>query len=64
MPLNTPQLETSILSILDDQAQRTDNPAQARKDFAHQLAVAITAHIKTGTVTTTGSATTQTGTIL
>ncbi|TGE23559.1 hypothetical protein [Hymenobacter metallicola] len=64
MALNTPLLKTAILSILDDQAKRTDNPAQAREDFAQQLAEAITAHIKTGQVQTTGTAAAQTGTIL
>ena len=63
MPLNTPQLETAILALLDDMATRTTDPAQARQDFAQQLATAITAHIQTGTVTTTGTAATQTGTI-
>lgn len=61
--LNTPQLETAILVILEDLATRTTDPVQARKDFAHQLATAITAHIKTGTVTTTGTAAAQTGTV-
>ena len=67
MPLNTPQLQTAIEGILDTLVTRTDStPAarqQARRDFAQQLATAITTHIKTGTVTTTGTAATQTGTI-
>lgn len=61
--LNTPQLEAAILSLLDDMSTRTADPAQARRDFAHRLATAITAHIKTGTVATTGTAAAQTGTI-
>lgn len=63
MALNTPLLETAILGILDNMATRTSDPVQARKDFASQLATAITTYIKTGTVITTGTATTQTGTI-
>jgi len=63
MALNTPQLENAIFDLLSDQAERTENPVQARRDFAHQLAVAITTHIKTGVVTTTGSASAQTGKI-
>jgi ribonucleotide monophosphatase NagD (HAD superfamily) len=63
MALNTPQLQAAIDAILDDMATRTNDPAQARRDFAQQLAETISAHIKTGTVTTTGTATAQTGTI-
>ncbi len=63
MPLNTPQLQADILAVLDDMATRIADPEQARKDFALQLASAIADHIKTGTVTTTGTAATQTGTI-
>lgn len=63
MPLNTAKLEDDIFDLLTEQAKRTENPAQARRDFAHQLATAISFHIRTGTVTTTGTAATQTGTI-
>ena len=63
MPLNPKLLEADIVAILDDQAQRKENPQQARRDFAQQLAAAITKHIKTSTVTTTGTAAAQTGTI-
>ena len=65
--LNTAQAETAVLAILDELATRTDNPAQARRDFAHQLVAAIAGLIRTGTVTgtvtTTGTAVAQTGTI-
>lgn len=63
MPLNTPQLEAAILATLNDMATRTDDPATARQVFAQRLATAITTHITTGTVTTTGTAAAQTGTI-
>ena len=67
MPLNTPALALAIEAILTDQYTRTKNPAQARKDFARQLAGAIAAHLitatVTGTVTTAGTAAAQTGTI-
>ena len=63
MPLNTLKLETDILAILDDMATREADPTQARRDFARQLATAITSHIRTGTVTTTGTAAPQTGII-
>lgn len=63
MPLNTPKLEDDIFDLLTEQSKRTENPAQARRDFARDLATAITAHVRTGTVTTTGTAATQTGTI-
>ena len=65
--LNTDQAETAVLALLDDMATRTDNPAKARRDFARQLVAAIAGLIRTatvtGTVTTTGSAAAQTGTI-
>lgn len=63
MPLNPKLLEADILALLEEQSQRTTNPEQARKDFARSLALAITKHIKTGTVTTTGTAASQTGII-
>lgn len=64
MPLNTPQLANAIVVLLEQMTTRTDDAQQARHDFAQQLATAITTHIRTGTVTTTGTAATQTGTIL
>ncbi|MCC3159525.1 hypothetical protein LJ737_19945 [Hymenobacter sp. 15J16-1T3B] len=63
MPLNKPALKAAILRILSDMTTRTSNQAQAREDAAEQLATAIDTYVRTGTVTTTGSATTQTGTI-
>ena len=65
--LNTVQAETAVVALLEEMATRTDNPAQARRDFARQLVAAIACLIRTatvnGTVTTTGTATAQTGTI-
>ncbi|MDO7877386.1 hypothetical protein Q5H93_21775 [Hymenobacter sp. ASUV-10] len=67
MALNTAQAETDVLALLDDMAARTTDPGQSRRDYAREL-VRIMADMMrtgtvTGTVTTTGSATTQTGTI-
>jgi len=64
MPLVKATLEAQILNILNDLSTRTDNPAQARQDFASQLATAVDAYIKTATITvaTTGTAAAQTGT--
>ncbi|MBO2009164.1 hypothetical protein [Hymenobacter negativus] len=67
--LNTQAAETAVLALLDDQAARTDSsPAarqQARADFARELvgimATMMRSGTVTGTVTTLGSATTQTG---
>ena len=42
---------------------QTDNPMQSIEQFAEALATAIDKYVKTGTVITNGSATTQTGTI-
>ena len=64
MPLNTPKLELDILSLLHDMAARTEDPIQARADYARELAQIITAFVKTGQVSTTGTAAAQTGTIL
>jgi hypothetical protein len=63
MPLNTPKLELDILGLLDDMAKRTENPDQARKDYARELSTIIAAFVRSGTVLTNGTATTQTGTI-
>lgn len=69
--LNTAQAETAVLTLLDNMATRTDStPAglqAARQDFAHGLVAAIAGLIRTGTVTgtvsTTGTAAAQAGTI-
>lgn len=63
MPLNTNAAEAAVLAILDDQATRTDDPVRARMAFARDIVTVIADLIRTGTVTTNGSATTQTGTI-
>ncbi|GAA4349780.1 hypothetical protein GCM10023185_06780 [Hymenobacter saemangeumensis] len=67
MALNTTRAETAVLALLDDMASRTDNPAQARRDFARQLVATVADLIRSGTVTgtvaTTGTAAAQTGTI-
>ena len=66
--LNTQAAEAAVLRLLDDQATRTANPAQARRDFARDLVAAIAALIRTGTVSgtatvvTTGTAAAQAGT--
>lgn len=64
MPLNTPKLELDLLDLLNDMASRTENPVQTRQDYARELARIITAFVKTGQVSTTGTAAAQTGTIL
>ncbi len=65
--LDTATAETQVLALLDEMATRTDNPAQARRDFARALVAAVAGLIRTGTVTgtvtTAGSATAQTGSI-
>lgn len=63
MALDKTGLKAAILSIFEDMATRVDDPEQARKDFATQLSDAIDVYVKTGTVTTTGTATNQTGVI-
>ena len=71
MALNTAQAETDVLALLDTMALRVDRTAadaqQTRRDYARLLVAAVAGLIRTGTVTgtvtTAGSATTQTGTI-
>ena len=63
MPLNKPALKADIITILTTLKGQTDNPMQSIEQFAEALATAIDKYVKTGTVITTGSATTQTGTI-
>lgn len=63
MALNKTGLKAAILAIFEDMATREDHPETVREDFATQLSDAIDAFVKTGTVTTTGTATAQTGVI-
>lgn len=63
MPLNKPALKADIITILTTLKGQTDNPMQSIEQFAEALATAIDKYVKTGTVITNGSATTQTGTI-
>lgn len=68
MPLNTPALKTNIVNILTGLSSN-DNLTieQSIEEFSNKLANAIETYVKggtvTGTVTTVGSATTQTGPI-
>ncbi|QKG57011.1 hypothetical protein GKZ68_10455 [Hymenobacter sp. BRD128] len=63
--LDTIAAEKAVFDLLTDQATRTDHYVKARQDFAHELVAVMADLIRsgtvTGTVTTTGSATTQTG---
>lgn len=67
MPLNEPQLAQGILQLLTDMRTKEQN---SDSEFSNRLAKLICNCIKTGTVTvqpgilvsTTGSATAQTGT--
>ena len=65
MPLVKQTLKTGILALLQEFKRLPDTAtgAQAEELFADRLATLIDAYIRSGTVTTTGSATTQTGTI-
>ena len=62
--LDKPALEAEILQAFED-ASLDDNstPLQRRQLVAQKLAAAVDKFVKTGTVLTTGSATTQTGNI-
>jgi flagellar basal body-associated protein FliL len=64
MPLNKPLLQAAILQILEDFKNTEEISGEAAaQQFAEKLTDAIDAFVRTGTVVTTGSATTQTGTI-
>lgn len=62
MPLDTPGLKAAIIAA-QQASSGAQNPTEAREQFAESLAQAIEVFVKTGTVTTTGSASAQTGTI-
>lgn len=66
MPLVKSTLEAGILVLLTDLSTNDSDPAQARQDYASQLATLIDSYVKTATVnsivTTTGTAAAQTGT--
>ena len=65
MALNTSGLKTAIKSLLSSEKEKTDNSTSI-DNIAAELASAIEAFVKSGTVTTqvttTGSASAQTGT--
>jgi hypothetical protein len=67
MALNKILLKEQLNRLYDDQANREEDPAKARADFVDGLADAIEAYVKsgtvTGTVTTAGTASAQSGTI-
>jgi hypothetical protein len=63
MALDKTGLKNAILAIFENMATREDHPETAREDFATQLSDAIDMYVRTGTVTTTGTASAQTGTI-
>lgn len=64
MALNTSGLKIAIKSLLSEEKEKTEN-ASSIDNIAAQLAAAIEVFVKSGTVTTTvtttGSATTQSG---
>lgn len=61
--MNTLDVQGLVDDLVQAQEASTnaDNPEQARQIYAQKMAEAIHAFILTGTVVTTGSATTQTG---
>jgi TFIIF-interacting CTD phosphatase-like protein len=69
MALVISNLKSAIKAAFDAQATKKENPESARQDLSDKLAVAIDNYIKSATVTvaknipvsTTGSATAQTG---
>ena len=65
MALNKTAFKEGLKGLLEAQALNETSPASAREDYAEALADLIIDLIKTatvsGTVVTTGSATTQTG---
>jgi hypothetical protein len=64
MPLNKAQLQLQIIQILNDfENEENVTGEQAKLSFSEKLANAIDAFVRTGTVMTTGTATSQTGTI-
>lgn len=62
MPLNLPGLVADIIAA-EQAASGEDSVEAARLKFATELATAIDTYVRTGTVTTTGTAAAQTGLI-
>lgn len=64
MTLVITKLQSDINKAFNDAYDKNNvAPEAARKTLADALALAIDTYIKTGTVVTTGTAATQTGTI-
>ena len=64
--LDPTTLENDLYQALEDQSKNSDedqDPKVAMRAIAKKWATAIDKYIKAGIVTTTGSATTQTGTM-
>ena len=68
MALDKKILKAALNALYEDQATRETDPAKARADFVDGLTDAIEAYVLsgtvTGTVTTSGTAATQTGPLL
>jgi|GEM_PF-6288197 len=56
-----PILIEDLLEIFTTEAEADESPEESRERIAQKMAAAIKKFIKAGIVTTTGSATTQTG---
>ncbi len=63
MPLDKTSLQVAIKETFLSMLQKQTDPEQAIEELSTKLAEAIDVYVKTGTVTTIGGPTTQTGTI-
>jgi uncharacterized protein (DUF849 family) len=63
MPLNDQALEAGLIALYNHMRTFNGTPEAAAADYAQKMATLIKAFVMSGTVITTGSATTQTGTI-
>lgn len=58
-----PVLIDDLLEIFSTEATATESPEESRERIAEKLAAAIDKFVRTGLVTTAGTATAQTGNI-
>jgi hypothetical protein len=63
MPLNDIKLQQDLERLYDHMMEQKGDPAAAKVDWATRMTTIISAFVRSGLVTTAGTAATQTGAI-
>ena len=63
MPLNDIKLQQDLEQLYDHMATQQGDPQEVKRDWAGRMKTIISSYVRSGLVTTTGTAAAQTGTI-